>query len=307
MTLAGVVRGVAGATLEQRPLGGPWQPVGAGHARGDGAARSPKPAVTTDYRLATAAAAAALRADPRRAARSASHRRRRRPVTGTVQPAARRAAPVADPAAERRPDAGRRSRPARVDADGTFVGPGAARARRHVPRRRWRPGAGYVAGAHRRKSWRAEAPALLVARRSPRSRRAAPAAAFAPTDPLAPKQWYLAATTTPSTPGRAADDARAGEGRDRRLRHRRLAARLRRAASPTRAASSAATRCVDTEGHGTFVAGDDRRATSTTQGIVGIALHVAAADREGREARRRRSRSRPRRRRSAGRPTRARA
>jgi SpoIID/LytB domain protein len=56
VTLAGVVRGVGGVTLEQRPLGGQWQPVG---PVASGAARlSQKPSLTTDYRLATAAAAA---------------------------------------------------------------------------------------------------------------------------------------------------------------------------------------------------------------------------------------------------------
>jgi stage II sporulation protein D len=56
VTLGGAVRGVSGVTLEQKPLGGQWQPVstvgtGPVHA-------SPKPTLTTDYRLATAAAAA---------------------------------------------------------------------------------------------------------------------------------------------------------------------------------------------------------------------------------------------------------
>jgi stage II sporulation protein D len=57
VTLAGMVRGVAGVTLEQRPLGGRWQPVGP--VAGNGAVKlSQKPSLTTDYRLASAAAAA---------------------------------------------------------------------------------------------------------------------------------------------------------------------------------------------------------------------------------------------------------
>jgi stage II sporulation protein D len=56
VTLGGAVRGVSGVTLEQKPLGGQWQPMstigtGAVHA-------SPKPVLTTDYRLATTTAAA---------------------------------------------------------------------------------------------------------------------------------------------------------------------------------------------------------------------------------------------------------
>jgi stage II sporulation protein D len=56
VTLGGAVRGVSGVTLEQKPLGGQWQPVstvGAGPVH-----VTPKPTLTTDYRLATAAAAA---------------------------------------------------------------------------------------------------------------------------------------------------------------------------------------------------------------------------------------------------------
>jgi hypothetical protein len=56
VTLGGAVRGVSGVTLEQRPLGGQWQPVS---TVGAGAVRvSPKPTLTTDYRLATTSAAA---------------------------------------------------------------------------------------------------------------------------------------------------------------------------------------------------------------------------------------------------------
>src|SRR3954466_3546595 len=49
VTLGGAIRGVSGGTLAQKPLGGQWQPVttvGAGPVH-----VSPKPAVTTDYRL----------------------------------------------------------------------------------------------------------------------------------------------------------------------------------------------------------------------------------------------------------------
>jgi hypothetical protein len=58
LTLAGLVRGVNGVSLEQRPNGGTWQavgPVGVGTLR-----LTQRPAVTTDYRLATATAAGAF-------------------------------------------------------------------------------------------------------------------------------------------------------------------------------------------------------------------------------------------------------
>jgi len=57
VTLASTVRGVTGATLEQRTSGGTWQTVG---PVAPGAMKlTQKPAITTDYRLATSAAAAA--------------------------------------------------------------------------------------------------------------------------------------------------------------------------------------------------------------------------------------------------------
>jgi len=55
LTLAGLVRGVTGVSLEQRPSGGTWQaagPVGVGTLK-----LTQRPTVTTDYRLATATAA----------------------------------------------------------------------------------------------------------------------------------------------------------------------------------------------------------------------------------------------------------
>ena len=56
VTLGGAVRGVSGVTLEQKPVGGEWQPLS---SVGAGAVRvSQKPTATTDYRLATATAAA---------------------------------------------------------------------------------------------------------------------------------------------------------------------------------------------------------------------------------------------------------
>ncbi|HEY2371989.1 MAG TPA: SpoIID/LytB domain-containing protein [Gaiellaceae bacterium] len=58
LTLAGLVRGVTGVSLEQRPAGGTWQavgPVGAGTLK-----LTQRPTVTTDYRLATATAAGAF-------------------------------------------------------------------------------------------------------------------------------------------------------------------------------------------------------------------------------------------------------
>ena len=58
LTLAGLVRGVTGVSLEQRPSGGTWQtvgPVSAGTLR-----LTQRPTVTTDYRLATPAAAGAF-------------------------------------------------------------------------------------------------------------------------------------------------------------------------------------------------------------------------------------------------------
>jgi stage II sporulation protein D len=58
LTLAGLVRGVTGVSLEQRPAGGTWEavgPVGAGTLK-----LTQRPTVTTDYRLATANAAGAF-------------------------------------------------------------------------------------------------------------------------------------------------------------------------------------------------------------------------------------------------------
>jgi stage II sporulation protein D len=58
LTLSGLVRGVAGVSLEQRPVGGTWQavgPVAAGTLK-----LTQRPTVTTDYRLATATAAGAI-------------------------------------------------------------------------------------------------------------------------------------------------------------------------------------------------------------------------------------------------------
>jgi stage II sporulation protein D len=58
LTLAGLVRGVNGVSLEQRPSGGTWQAVG---TVGIGTLKlTQRPTVTTDYRLATATAAGAF-------------------------------------------------------------------------------------------------------------------------------------------------------------------------------------------------------------------------------------------------------
>jgi len=54
VSLAGVVRGFAGATLEQKPLGTDWQPV---RTMTTGTAQV-SPTITTDYRLATTSVAA---------------------------------------------------------------------------------------------------------------------------------------------------------------------------------------------------------------------------------------------------------
>src|SRR3954471_18217081 len=58
--LGGLVRGVQGVALEQRPAGRPWQSLGPVTPAADGTLAIPaKPTVTTDYRLATTAVAAA--------------------------------------------------------------------------------------------------------------------------------------------------------------------------------------------------------------------------------------------------------
>jgi stage II sporulation protein D len=58
LTLLGTLRGVAGVTLEERPSGGTWQPVG---AVAPGALKlTERPTIMTDYRLATGVAAAAF-------------------------------------------------------------------------------------------------------------------------------------------------------------------------------------------------------------------------------------------------------
>jgi len=58
--LTGLVRGVAGVSLEARPVAGTWQPVGPIATAADGTVQlTEQPQITTDYRLATASAAAA--------------------------------------------------------------------------------------------------------------------------------------------------------------------------------------------------------------------------------------------------------
>jgi SpoIID/LytB domain protein len=58
LTLLGTVRGIPGVTLEQRPSGGTWQPIG---PVASGLLKlTQRPTITTDYRLATTTAAAAF-------------------------------------------------------------------------------------------------------------------------------------------------------------------------------------------------------------------------------------------------------
>jgi subtilisin family serine protease len=98
---------------------------------------------------------------------------------------------------------------------------------------------------------------------------AAPAAAFVPTDPLAPKQWYLAddhafdAWATPPTDLVPVKVAIVDSGIDATLPD--FAGRIADARSFVGGSPY-----VDTEGHGTFVAGEIA-ANLDTQGIVGIA------------------------------------
>ena len=158
-----------------------------------------------------------------------------------------------------------------VDADGTFAVPVALTAGRHATASSSTPGR----PATRRRRRRADRGALMrrvVAARSCLAAlaAAAPAAAFAPADPLAPKQWYLAGRPRVRRVGDAADDARAGEGRDRRLGHRLLAARLRgphrrRAELRRRQPAASTPRATARSSPGIIAANLD------TQGIVGIA------------------------------------
>jgi subtilisin family serine protease len=98
---------------------------------------------------------------------------------------------------------------------------------------------------------------------------AAPAAAFAPSDPLAPKQWYLAddhafdAWATPPTTLAPVRVAIVDSGLDCTLPDFQGQIVERRSFVGGDA-------CVDTQGHGTFVAGEIA-ARLDTQGIVGIA------------------------------------
>jgi stage II sporulation protein D len=58
VTLTGLVRGVAGVSLEQRTFGGAWSLVGPVTPAADGSVLIPEaPAITTDYRIATPTAA----------------------------------------------------------------------------------------------------------------------------------------------------------------------------------------------------------------------------------------------------------
>ena len=147
--------------------------------------------------------------------------------------------------------------------------------------------------AHRR---RALGRVARLARAGSRSRR--------PTR-SSPKQWYLQQVHAFDFWPDAAR-APAGEGRGDRLRHRRDASRPREPHRRSRAPSSAAS-IADSQGHGTFVAGEIAAAMNNSEGIAGHRLPGATARREGRARRRHRSRSRPRRARSAGPSTAARA
>jgi stage II sporulation protein D len=58
--LSGVIRGVGGVSLEQRPSSATWQPLGPVVTQADGTVQlTETPTITTDYRLATTQAAAA--------------------------------------------------------------------------------------------------------------------------------------------------------------------------------------------------------------------------------------------------------
>ena len=127
---------------------------------------------------------------------------------------------------------------------------------------------------------------------------AAPAAAFTPTDPLAARQWFLQddhafdAWAEPPTVLAPVKVAIVDSGVDCSLpdfQGRLLDARSFVGGDP----------CVDTEGHGTFVAGEIA-ANLDTQGIVGIAYTSQLLIAKVVNARRRRSRSPPRRPGSAG-------
>jgi len=102
---------------------------------------------------------------------------------------------------------------------------------------------------------------------------AAPAAAFTPSDPLTPKQWYLTddhafdAWPTPPQPPAAVRVAIVDSGVDCTL--------------PDFQGQIAEKRsfvggdpCVDTEGHGTFVAGEIAAAAGNGQGIAGVGLNA---------------------------------
>ena len=83
VTLGGMIRGVTGVTLEQKPAGGQWQAVG---PVASGAVRmTQQPTLSTDYRLATSTAAAGavrIKVAPAVTITSFSSTQ----ITGTVQP-----------------------------------------------------------------------------------------------------------------------------------------------------------------------------------------------------------------------------
>ena len=268
VSLSGFVRGVTGVSFEQRPSATPWQTVAPVTPAADGSVKlTATPTITTDYRLATSAAAAGavrIRVD---AARHDHVRRRRDQVQGTRAAAARRTRPCRcrcrTPTSRGRSPPGHRQRrrhvrrPGAASAGSTYrvvVTPGA------------RIRAGDDGAADRGPLMRRVLPALVVAALVA----AAPAAAFTPTDPLAPKQWYLTEDHAFDAWADAADDARAGasvaivdSGIDGSLPD--FAGRIADAKSFV-----GGNPLVDTEGHGTFVAGEIA-ANLDTQGIVGIA------------------------------------
>ena len=286
--LSGVIRGVGGVSLEQRPSSATWQPVGPVVTQTDGTVQlTETPTITTDYRLATTQAAAALRADqghagghagcPGGADDAAGHDHAR--AGGSPRP---------DPAAQperNHVDDGRHGdgRPDRHldDRSHRHLHRAAAAHRRYVPRRH-RPRARLFArdlgAGHRERLMKR---ALLVALTAALVA-AAPAAAFTPADPLAANQWYLTqdhafdAWPTPPPTLAPVKVAIIDSGIDNTLPD--FAGQIADARSFVGGSPY-----VDTEGHGTFVAGEIAAKLDST-GDRRHGVRVAAARGEGREA-----------------------
>ena len=246
--LSGVVRGVDGVSLEQRPSSATWQPVGPVVTQTDGTVQlTGDPDDHDGLPAGDDADRRGIRADqgdagghaggPGGADDAAGHDHARARRSSRPDPAAR---PERSHVDDGRNGNGRPDRHL-DDRSHRNVHRAAAAHRRDVPRRH-RPRARLFArdlgAAHRERLMKR---ALLVALTAALVA-AAPAAAFTPADPLAADQWYLGAGSRVRRVADSTAHARAGEGGGRSTPASTTRFPTSRARSPTGGASSAAAR-----------------------------------------------------------------